>query len=276
MKTYWENISASAWECMMNAPYEAERKPHPSIYFDLDGTLAKFNKNATMEEVFSPGYFRGLDPHREMIWLAKKLHDQGFEVCILSKACHSAISEKYEWLKEYMPFIKKENIYFVPIEANKCNFVPPIKATDVLIDDYWKNLTPDKWQGAAVKCVTDINTKDPTLPWVELKATPSKNLRMVTWAMLRNFAAEAQKGNIDIYAIRYIKAHCGLSEEEFYSICEGFGINTAIYGDYGRGHCKKSETITGRYNNLFQDYDTFRDIFINAGTSDLEEETIER
>lgn len=262
MNMYWEAINKETWNHMKNNPCSLEEKSHPVIYFDMDGTLTIFNKNATMEEVFSPGYFKHLDPHKEMIWLAKKLYDQGFDVCILSKSSYESIIEKYEWLQKYMPFIKKENIFFVPLDADKCNFVPKIKSTDVLIDDYWKNLTEDKWNGVAIKCVTNINTKDPTLPWVELDSTPSKNLKMITWAMIRNFAIEAQKGHIDTYAIRFIKEHCQLSEEEFYSICEGFGINTAIYGDYRRGH--KENDISGRYIDIFKDYDTFRNIVLKG------------
>ena len=238
MNMYWETISDHEWDGIKSVTCTTARRC-PAIYFDMDGTLAKFNKDAPMEEVFSPGYFRSLSPNKEVLHLAHTLAKAGFEVCILSKACHSAIWEKHDWIRQHLPFIKKENIYFVPLEADKNNFVPVVKPMDVLIDDYWKNLTPDKWQGAAVKCVTDINTKDPSIPWVDLKAPPETNFRMVVWTMLRNFAAEARRGNVDLYSLFFVKRHvveadCSpITRKEFYSICEGFGITADVFRDYG-------------------------------------------
>lgn len=260
MRMYWESIDKDTWDNMKEI--RGGLTPinplpiSPIIYFDMDGTLAKFNKNAPMEEVFSPDYFRNLEPQREMVWLAKKLYDQGFDVRILSKSCYSAIQEKYEWLQEHMPFIEKQNIYFVPLDADKNNFVPAVKPVDVLIDDYWKNLTPDKWHGTAIKCVTDINTKDLTLPWVELKASPTQNLRMVTWAMLRSFAAELEvfkMGQVDVYTYNYIKAHSGLTEDDFYSMCGGFGIDPVAFCDYGMKNIKAMPC----YLDTYKDFDTY-------------------
>lgn len=131
-----------------------------SIYFDMDGTLAVFNKGKTMEEIFSPGYFRNLEPNKNIVSLAKQLcADENVNVYVLSKSSYEAIQEKIDWLEEYIPEIHKENIVFVPLEANKRDFIPNSFNVQILIDDYNKNL--NDWDGLAVKCVTDVNNENP-------------------------------------------------------------------------------------------------------------------
>lgn len=126
------------------------------VFFDMDGVVAEFNKKATMEEVFSEGYFKGLNPMQSSIDIAKALQDKGYEVFILSKSRGDKISEKIEWLKEYMPFIKPENICFVPLNGEKKNFIYAPRESDILIDDYNPNLL--EWHGIAVKGINGINT----------------------------------------------------------------------------------------------------------------------
>lgn len=146
--------NADDWDKIAGLSFTNEDNEKPRIYFDMDGTLAVFNKNATMEEVFSPGYFRGLEPIKETIELAEALVKDGYDVQILSGACYSAVQEKIEWLKEHMPFISPDKYNFVPVGADKSKFIPDPKHS-ILIDDYNKNLY--EWEGLAVKCVTDIN-----------------------------------------------------------------------------------------------------------------------
>ena len=136
--------------------YTEDMRVGATVYFDMDGTLAVWNTESlkypgermTLDEIEEPGYFRKLEPIEEVI----------DNVCILSKAYFHAIEEKTDWIREHMPFINVDtDVYFVPLTANKSNFVPPIKFNDILIDDYNDNL--NNWSGTPLKVITDKNTK---------------------------------------------------------------------------------------------------------------------
>ncbi len=163
------------WDEVTGLAFTNENQTEPRVYLDMDGTLAVFNKNATMEEVFSPGYFRGLQPIQEMVEFAKQLIKEGYDVHILSGACYSAVQEKIEWLREHMPFVSPDNYSFVPVGADKSKFIPDPKHS-ILIDDYNKNLT--EWKGLAVKCVTDINNPNPAFVNLDIKKEQENNLEM--------------------------------------------------------------------------------------------------
>lgn len=156
---------ADQWDQVEGLRFTKEDSEPVKVYFDMDGTLAVFNKNATMEEVFSPGYFRNLAPIPEMIDLASELCERGYDVNILSGACHSALQEKIEWLQEHMPFITPDHYTFVPVDADKSQFIPDPRHS-ILIDDYNKNL--DAWKGLALKCKTDINSHNPKYTSLEV------------------------------------------------------------------------------------------------------------
>lgn len=152
-----EKTDSDGWDKTSCFTFCAEAESR-RVYFDMDGTLAVFNKNATMEEVFSPNYFRNLAPIPQMVAFAKELIDEGYDVHILSGACFTAIQEKIDWICEHMPFMPLDNVTFVPVDADKSLFIPDPE-NSILIDDYNKNL--EEWKGLAVKCKTDINNFNP-------------------------------------------------------------------------------------------------------------------
>lgn len=113
----------------------------PRVFLDMDGVLATFHTDKTMEEVFSDGYFKNLEPIPEGVALANRLAlRDDIEVCILSKSNYSrsqdAIQEKIEWLQEHCSNIKPSNYYFVPLNSDKRDFIPNLSEKDILIDDY--------------------------------------------------------------------------------------------------------------------------------------------
>lgn len=173
----------------------AEKDNGRRIFFDMDGTLAVWNTGATMEEVFTPGYFRKLAPIQGMVDFAKELHDNGYDVHVLSKSCFHAIDEKYRWLKEHMPWLKDDHMLFVPLEADKEKFIPGFSKDDVLIDDYEKNFKSIDgetgkevihFSGICVKCITDINTYNPAYPMVFYDKSPKENRRLLKDALEMN------------------------------------------------------------------------------------------
>ncbi|MEG1993586.1 MAG: hypothetical protein RR048_01615, partial [Oscillospiraceae bacterium] len=62
------------------------QKPQYRLFFDMDGTLAKFNPTATLEELLEKGYFENLEPMENVISAVKSIlnNTRNIEVYILS------------------------------------------------------------------------------------------------------------------------------------------------------------------------------------------------
>lgn len=128
------------------------------IFIDMDGTLAVWQREKSMEEVCSPGYFLDLRPIDNMIFAAKKLlRDETKEIYVLSHVLSSrAEDEKNKWLDTYLPEIDRKHRIFVPCEQKKEDNLPGGKrCKDVLLDDYTKNLK--EWNGIGIKVLNGIN-----------------------------------------------------------------------------------------------------------------------
>lgn len=142
----------------------------PRVFVDMDGTLAKFNVTPE-ERLMERGYFLNLQPNWDILNNVKQLakEDNGIEVYIISAVLMDsdyAEDEKKQWLDIYLPEIPEENRIFTPCKSgiNKADYVQGgIKASDVLIDDYSKNLF--QWRrsgGTGLKAVTDMNNSTGT------------------------------------------------------------------------------------------------------------------
>ena len=141
------------------------RSDSPSIYVDMDGVVALWQATKTAEELFNPEnhYFRTVPPVDEYIKLVKTLSDMGADVCIISAADRDTIKDKFDWLRENMPFIQPDNIFFAPIGADKTEFIKGNAEKSILIDDYKVNLKAWKEHGGlAIKALNGVNSR-PTL-----------------------------------------------------------------------------------------------------------------
>ena len=133
------------------------------IFVDMDGTLAVWNAGKTIEEVYVPGYFSGLQPQDNVVQAMKSLAKApGVEVFILSAVfadCPHVIGDKQQWLDKYLPEINVEHRIFAPVPTPKPLAVPGgIRPGDILLDDYSKNL--EEWclaGGMGVKLLNGIN-----------------------------------------------------------------------------------------------------------------------
>jgi len=133
------------------------------IYFDMDGVLAKWNENASVEETQVPGYFIAREPERNVIRLVKFLKGLGFDVRILSAVYPNGFAEKEKkaWLERNdlgdIPAV------FVPYGADKYSYIDNSvlsNGTAILIDDFKKNL--EEWKhhgGIAIKFYNGINDR---------------------------------------------------------------------------------------------------------------------
>lgn len=128
-----------------------------TLYVDMDGTLAVWDKDASIEEVAKVGYFLHR-PEIENVVVAIRIIAMArpdIHMCVLSsvfKDEHS-IREKVAWLHEKLPEISRERMVFVPYGEVKSNYVKA-KGT-FLLDDFSKNL--HEWDGIGIKIYNGIN-----------------------------------------------------------------------------------------------------------------------
>ncbi len=179
---YWENQTEESWNNLTGYKENRQGRTNfldnePVIYFDMDGCLAKWLKYGDWTK---PHYYRDLPANEKIVDFAKALFEKGYQIKILSKAMHSAIQDKYEWLQEHMPFVNKEDIYFVPYseESKKTAFIPKIGSLTYLIDDYNPNL--NEWRkegGVCMKCITEVNNINPVYNSIFAASSIEDNLK---------------------------------------------------------------------------------------------------
>ena len=146
------------------------------LFIDMDGVLAVFDPDKSLEEVAMPGYFRNLAPMSNVVAAVKAIitnYGSEYEVYSLSSTLHQdAIQDKCFWLDKQLPELPKENRIFVPYGKVKKDYITELHDSDILIDDFSKNLR--EWHGVAIKLMNGINGTKGT--WcgysVNGKATP--------------------------------------------------------------------------------------------------------
>ena len=140
------------------------------IFFDMDGTLAKFYKSSKtpLEHMYEKGFFLNLKPYKLAKYvneLAKTRNDiYILSACVESRYCRE---EKIAWLNRYCPNIPEDNIILCPCGYHKGNYVYELLDLDknkkhFLIDDYSKNLYEWEMCGKnfiAIKFINEMNNK---------------------------------------------------------------------------------------------------------------------
>lgn len=134
------------------------------VFWDMDGTLAKWRSSATFSDLYKKGYFASLEPETALCKLANKLFKRSeLENYILTSFLTDsayAKDEKLQWLKNNIPDLKLENVICVPYGIKKSSFVEDashkeLSEKDILIDDHSPNLI--SWETAGGKSVKWIN-----------------------------------------------------------------------------------------------------------------------
>lgn len=145
------------------------------FFFDMDGVLAEYRENCTVQDMQKKGYFRTLAPEENMLGALSMLLENGeklgISVCVLTKVYPSefrySVREKQEWRDEFMPDLFDSEFIMVNGEteeksdAIKAMLGAGINGDYFLIDDYNANLA--EWidaGGTAVKYVNKINDKN--------------------------------------------------------------------------------------------------------------------
>lgn len=158
-----------------------------TLWFDMDGVLALYERNAYISTTPDPPlylqpdrhYFRTVIPDRKMIAALDLLqHKSAHDVRIITTISPNPIikdvqiSDKIEWLGKYCPFINVETQFFATDISKHERVLSIINHTlfasdkqymltpnQILIDDFNKNLT--NWQtagGVAIKYLNGINS----------------------------------------------------------------------------------------------------------------------
>lgn len=127
------------------------------IFIDMDGVLATWNSEKSLEEVAMPGYYRDLAPMKNVVKAIRNIvRSSECDVYILSSVLHEiAVRDKNFWLDTYLPEIPTINRIFVPYGQRKCDYIGQMDYGDILVDDFSKNLR--EWHGIGIKLLNGIN-----------------------------------------------------------------------------------------------------------------------
>lgn len=136
------------------------------VFFDMDGTLAKWGTISSEKDLYKQGYFLNRVPEEWLISELRLLHLCGVEEFIVTnylKNSSYAYEEKVEWIKRHIPEIRKEHCIYVPYGENKAQYVMKseniqLQYDDILIDDHSPVLFAwERAGGTAIKHMNGIN-----------------------------------------------------------------------------------------------------------------------
>ena len=120
------------------------------VLIDIDGTMAVFHPDKSLEEVAKKGYSLNLEPYAEvckaisLLVLNEGLSDDEYEVysygAYLNEDCKE---DKNLWIDRYVPEIDEEHRLFCPYGIDKWDYLVQIGFNptrwDILLDDFTKN-----------------------------------------------------------------------------------------------------------------------------------------
>lgn len=136
------------------------------LFIDMDGTIARFHDEVNyLEQMYEKNFFLNLQPFNEAVEGLRLFIKQNpqVEVFVISSCIDGeppyCRTEKERWLDLNLPEVNAEYRLFPKMGENKALYIPGgISATDVLYDDYNKNL--EEWReagGISIKCKNNIN-----------------------------------------------------------------------------------------------------------------------
>lgn len=154
------------------------------IFFDMDGTIAKFyHDKQCLEKMYERDYFFALKPYKLAEYvneLASKRKDiYILSACIDSPYCEQ---EKRDWLRIYIPNLPESHYIFTKTGEDKATIIEEKlgkpTSTRILIDDYSKNIFDWESKGrkyVAIKYLNGMNNKSGKV--YSLKAKTIKQIK---------------------------------------------------------------------------------------------------
>lgn len=119
-----------------------------TYYFDMDGVLANFHKEAfKYANAINRNWIANLDPFMGNVEIVKTLIKKGEVVYILTKAAsENARLGKMDWLTKYIPEINLTTNFICIVGSGKK--VDHMRTNEgILVDDDMKNINPWKKAG---------------------------------------------------------------------------------------------------------------------------------
>ena len=136
-----------------------------NLYVDLDGTLARWNKNASLEDLLEEGYFLSLEQERSLVeWTNAAAVSGKYSITILShylSESRFALKEKKAWIWKNLPMVTRWIL--IPTDQEKGRFIVDMQGhklckDDILLDDFSKNLIGwEKEGGCGIKWINAVN-----------------------------------------------------------------------------------------------------------------------
>lgn len=145
-----------------------------NVFFDMDGVIAEWNEKATLEDIFSEGYFRNVSPNKVTINVLKNLFKKYVNTepsqvrfFILSARYDDESNEENRFEKDKRYFLSKYDIKF-PVCFVSCGkskkevfdlypFLNP-KDYNLLFDDHTPNLVDwENNKNIGIKWLNKIN-----------------------------------------------------------------------------------------------------------------------
>ena len=118
---------------------------HYNVFVDMDGVIADIEAaiNFLARYASEPGFFRSLSPIKHNLKYVKKLNRRwNVSLYIISAVPNMAAAEdKWYWIQKYLPRIKRKQVIFCPVGADKSDYVGNLHG--ILLDDYRINI--QKW-----------------------------------------------------------------------------------------------------------------------------------
>lgn len=153
------------------------------VFFDMDGVLAEFNKNASFEELWEPGYFFNRPAMVNMVEALTMLIESDIGECVYIRSAvlpnGFAAKEKEEWIHKYLPQLSNDHIQFVECGSSKAEGLDFSKNKLFLVDDFSHNL--HEWKGVGIKVYNGINGTNQTWKGYAIKSdmTPTVIFRQL-------------------------------------------------------------------------------------------------
>lgn len=156
-------------------------KQKTRVFFDIDGTLAEWQVLDCSEDMLAPNFFAALPAYSNMLDAVKILAKEHSDELALFSLSHcldevkDARAQKNSWLDAHAPDIERGRRIYCSCLKEKSMAVPGgVCATDLLVDDYTKNLLSWAKQGKGIKVLNGVNHTRGTWtgPTVNKDSTP--------------------------------------------------------------------------------------------------------
>lgn len=194
------------------------RKHEKRVFIDMDGTLAEWKniqltissedgilsvKDRVYEILRQDGYYFHLKPHANMVQAVQMLQKTpGIEVYILT--CYipdcRAQQDKMHWIRTYLPGFPEDHILMVEDGKDKSSVIVDPRWTDILVDDYTKNLVA--WHGLCVKAINGVNDTHQSFCGlrVSVDAEPAEIVREIQkrWDVVATRFKKAEKRGLEM------------------------------------------------------------------------------